>query len=389
MNILLVSRGVPSKQDPQWGSFEFDQAKALAALGHNVVIASVDTRFRFYWRKPGLTIKTVLGIKTYNLFICPEAIVSLFGHFVLDQFNRRVWHIIEQELLKNEQRFDIIYSHYLRNSHRAVNYLPNINAPVVAIEHWSEVNQPTLKPYVKRLGDETYPHVAQLINVSYAARQSVLNHWGKDSVVVYNMVNPSFTYTTCHHNSSLFRFIAVGNVLPIKGYDTLIKAFAQANLPSDKWDLRIVGHGSEQHRLNALIRSLNLQNNIHLVGQKNQSEVISLLSESDVFILASRSETFGVAYIEAMACGLPVIATRCGGPEEFVNEKNGLLVPVDDVEALAAAIKHMHEHHQNYDRQEIANNCKAHFSSQAIAKQLTEIFEDVVAKYKKSNYISL
>ena len=87
-----------------------------------------------------------------------------------------------------------------------------------------------------------------------------------------------------------------------------------------------------------------------------------------------------MVYAEAMACGLPVIATPCGGPEEFVNEKNGLLVPVDDVKALAAAIQHMYEHHLDYDHQTIADDCKARFSAEVIALQLTKIFEAVINK---------
>lgn len=382
MNILLVARGVPSKQDPQWGSFEFDQAKALAALGHNVVIASVDTRFRFYWRKPGLTINTVQGIKTYNLFVCPEAIVSLFGHFVLAQFTKRVWHFLEQTLLQNEQKFDVIYSHYLRNSHRAVHYLQDIHAPIVAIEHWSEVNQPTLRPDIKKMGNDVYPKVDRLISVSHAAGDSIMRHFGKESTVVYNMVDPSFLFVPKSQKNAndKFTFIAVGSLRPLKGYDTLIEAINKLEIPRDKWQLLIIGNGTERKRLESLISRHQLQQNIHLLGQKKQSEINALLGQADIFVLASRSETFGVVYIEAMACGLPVIATRCGGPEEFVNEKNGLLVPVDDVDALAAAIQHMYEHHQDYDRQAIADECQARFSSKVIATQLTEIFEDVAAK---------
>ena len=141
----------------------------------------------------------------------------------------------------------------------------------------------------------------------------------------------------------------------------------------------IIGNGTERKRLESLISRHQLQQNIHLLGQKKQSEINALLGQADIFVLASRSETFGVVYIEAMACGLPVIATRCGGPEEFVNEKNGLLVPVDDVDALAAAIQHMYEHHQDYDRQAIADECQARFSSKVIATQLTEIFNQVIS----------
>ncbi len=381
MNILIIARGIPSKQDPQWGSFEFDQAKALKALGHQVTIASVDTRLRLYWRTIGLTRGMIDGIKTYNIFFLPGKIVRILGSSMFNRYNAWLWHKIEKVLLKDE-KFDIIYTHYLPKTHSAIRYLQHINAPIVAIEHWSEVNQSTLRPHVKKMGDEAYPKVDRLITVSYAARKSIMHHFAIDSTVVYNMVDSSFRYDVklLKKNNDKFIFTAVGNLLPIKGYDTLIHACAKVAIPRNKWELRIAGHGKSKSYMSSLITKYGLQENITLVGQKDKAGIVDLLNQSDAFVLASRSETFGVVYIEAMACGLPIIATRCGGPEEFVNEKNGLLVPVDDVDALATAIKYMYEHYPNYNRQAIADDCKARFSSEVIAKQLTEIFEDVIAK---------
>ena len=62
MFIALISRGVPSKRDPQWGCFEKDQAEALVAVGHKVAVISVDSRFRLYWRKPGISHYRLNGI---------------------------------------------------------------------------------------------------------------------------------------------------------------------------------------------------------------------------------------------------------------------------------------------------------------------------------------
>ena len=78
MFIALISRGVPSKRDPQWGCFEKDQAEALAATGHKVVVISVDTRFRFYWRKLGISHYYTNGIHYYDCFIVPGVIIRKF-----------------------------------------------------------------------------------------------------------------------------------------------------------------------------------------------------------------------------------------------------------------------------------------------------------------------
>ena len=94
--------------------------------------------------------------------------------------------------------------------------------------------------------------------------------------------------------------------------------------------------------------------------------------------MPSKTETFGVACIEALSQGLPAIATKCGGPEEFINDNNGILVPVDDVDALAESMTKMHATYECYDRTAIAEECLCKFSPSVIAKQLTSIFEEVV-----------
>ena len=74
----------------------------------------------------------------------------------------------------------------------------------------------------------------------------------------------------------------------------------------------------------------------------------------DAFVLASRAETFGVVYVEAMAAGLPVIATACGGPEDFVSEENGILIPADNEEKLTEALIEMYHMAHKYDKQAIS-----------------------------------
>ena len=126
-----------------------------------------------------------------------------------------------------------------------------------------------------------------------------------------------------------------------------------------------------------MIDSAGLTARITLMGLKSQQEIQNLISESDVFVLASRKETFGVVYIEAMAKGLPVIATPCGGPEEFVNHENGLLVPCNRVNELTDALKYMHKNINEYNRDKIRESTLKNFRKRVLLKKLkryTSIF---------------
>jgi glycosyltransferase involved in cell wall biosynthesis len=376
MNILVASRGIPSKRDPQWGSFEFDQAKALASMGHHVTVVAVDTRFRFYWRKIGLTARVQDGIQTYNLFYCPAAVLGLLGRRFRESVIRWQWNKLARIVAEEKHPVDIIYAHYLFNAYYAVQCFQEFNAPVVGMEHWSELNREPMKRNVIRMAEYTYPRLAHLLAVSEPLKARIKEKFGIQATVVHNMIGKDYRYAP-DKQPRPFTFISVGSLRKMKGFDSLLNAFAQTRLPKDKWRLTIVGDGSEAPHLRRLIHSLQLQENVMLVGQKNAKEINALLNRSDVFVLASRSETFGVVYIEAMSCGLPVIATECGGPADFVTKQNGLLVPVDDVKGLTHCLEHMYTHYQEYDRQAIAKDCQARFSAEVIARQLTDIFEHI------------
>lgn len=140
----------------------------------------------------------------------------------------------------------------------------------------------------------------------------------------------------------------VKTLAPKYGIDTLLRAFARlceivdaSHEPARALCLRIVGDGPQLGELQALARSLGITQQVEFAGAVRHEEVVRWLQGFDVFVAASRldSESFGVAVIEASACGLPVIVTQVGGLPEVVSEgHSGLIVPKEDVEALAQAM---------------------------------------------------
>jgi glycosyltransferase involved in cell wall biosynthesis len=151
------------------------------------------------------------------------------------------------------------------------------------------------------------------------------------------------------------RFISVGSLVGLKGFDLIINALSMSKSLA-KCMLSIIGSGPEEANLHRLIEANGLQDKVHLLGQKTSDEVSAQIAASDCFILLSRRETFGIVYIEAMAKGKPVIATICGGPEGFVNDTNGILIPTDDVEAAAKAIDYMVENLDKYESTQVSNH---------------------------------
>lgn len=140
------------------------------------------------------------------------------------------------------------------------------------------------------------------------------------------------------HNYTSKNIIAVGRLSEAKGFDMLIKAFSIVNKEKRDWTLKIVGDGPEKMNLIKIIEKYNLKDNVFLVGPSNNVKDHYL--ESSIFISSSRWEGFGLVVIEAMECGLPVIAFENSGPKEIIDKDgvNGILVNKNDINKLAENI---------------------------------------------------
>lgn len=380
MKILIIANGYPNKHDSQWGCFEKDQAVALQNLGHEIAMLYVDRRFRTYWRKIGLTHFIDNGIAVFGIFLCPALSLGKIFPKLYCRWISLMQGIVFKCVLKHWGKPDIIYAHYLYNIAFATELKEKYDIPLVGIEHWSELTNNKLRPLLRFWGETAYGKADKILAVSESLRSHIKRHFGKDSTVVYDMLGQEFVSGPIlkHSLNGSFTFIAVGSLVQRKGYDLLIEAFRQSGLSQAGCKVVIVGAGQEYDNLKSQIQRANLQDNVTLVGRKSKEEIISILAKSHAFVLSSRSETFGVACIEALSQGLPCIATACGGPEEFVNKSNGLLIPTNDVAGLAAAMKTIYMNYSHYDCASIAADTRRRFGPQTIASQLTEIFEDVI-----------
>jgi glycogen synthase len=162
-----------------------------------------------------------------------------------------------------------------------------------------------------------------------------------DAIVIPNGVNPDDFASVQKQKSEQPYVLAVGRLVDQKGFDVLIDALASE--AATELDLVIAGEGQARKDLTERADELGISERVRFVGSVGRSALGNLLASADVFALPSRGEPFGIALLEAMAAGVPAVATRAGGVTEFAEDGvNALLVERDHPGALARAIDQLH-----------------------------------------------
>ncbi len=385
MLTFILSRGIPTEQYPTNGVFEFDQACALQEAGCQVVFLALDLRsarrvrrwgFQSFSRN-GVAVR-VLSVPLGNL---PKKIFYPIGSWALQKLYARA--------VKEFGKPNVLHAHFTDYGYLAAKLKETEQVPLVLTEHSSLVNQDKLPSDIEQAAKLAFTRADKLIAVSPALAEKMREHSHRSVLWIPDMVDTElFAYTDEHEQmrslweeteleGGEFSFLSCGNLRKVKRMDVLIQAFARAFRDCPKVHLTICGQGEEEGNLRKLIYDLKMENRIELAGIRPREEIAQRLQQADCFVLASVSETFGVSYLEALSCGVPVIATRCGGPECFVNEHNGLMVEPDDVEGLASAMLTMYCNGGSYNRAAIAQEVRNHYSSQAVAARLMEQYEQL------------
>jgi glycosyltransferase involved in cell wall biosynthesis len=162
-----------------------------------------------------------------------------------------------------------------------------------------------------------------------------------------------------------------------KGIDDLLQGIAIAVLEEPDIFFTIAGAGPLKYYKN-LASSLGISKHIKWLGPVTREVAIQNFNQSDAFIMLSHFDTFGMVYVEALAMGKPIIATRCGGPEEMVIEINGLLVDIGDISAISSAIVQMSRTYFKYDALAIRADFMARFSRTKIINDIVKCYQEIL-----------
>lgn len=230
-------------------------------------------------------------------------------------------------------------------------HLSKFGVPYVITLHGTDLMGFRKEPRFKEMVIEGARGAYSLIAISkqVAAEARELLHVGEDKIaLIHNGFDDKLFYPRNITRSEVLNKYGltdtpkhlvsfVGKLAYFKGVDVLIRAAQIYEKNVDGVLTLIVGQGQLREELETLVKDLGVKG-VRFLGHKNQNEVAEIYSVADVSVVPSREEPFGLVAIEAMACGTPVVATRGGGLVDFVNDKVGRLVNIDDCKQLADGI---------------------------------------------------
>lgn len=373
MYALVVGRAYPDKKTGMLGIFEFEQAVALNKHGLKSVYAFCDTR-------------SIKSLRVLNYVHFDQENVPVYGyHFPIGGFPRKVFDSLKTSIFKrllnkviNEQgKPDIIHVHFpLINLNEQIwDLIKGLKVPIIVTEHWSKVQLKVIEPYRIELLKKIVHESDSFNCVGEKLKQSVieLTNTTKNIQVIPNMVNPIFSYEE-QPPKNKFEFIAIGRLVETKRFGLLIDAFSKAFPDNNNVYLNIVGDGPLYKKLKEQIENIGMNDRIFMHGYLQREKTADLLKKSDAFVSASVIETFGVPFIEAMACGKPVIGIKDSSIETYINESNGELFEQDNIKELINSLVKLYKNKQNYDAKKISKAANYLFSETAVIKKLLKIY---------------
>jgi N-acetyl-alpha-D-glucosaminyl L-malate synthase BshA len=347
----------------------------LAERGHEVHIVSYATPFRLQGFHPNMYMHEV-GFATYPLLKYPPYALALATKLV--------------DLAESFQ-IELIHAHYAiphaTSAYLAKQIMKSQGIKTVTTLHGTDITLVGADASFQKIIKFAIEESDGVTAVSQYLKQRTIEEFGihREIRVINNFIDPG--RPAASQNVSLRENFApsgekilmhASNFRPVKRTGDVVRVFAQVQelVPSQ---LILIGEGPEIRMTQQLVSELNLSDRVHFLGEQDHLE--TLFSCADLFLLPSEQESFGLTALEAMNCGVPVIATDIGGlPELITHGETGYLFPIGETGKMAeaaVALLRDHEHHRRFGRK-ARDRAVEDFKASQIIPQYEAYYEEVL-----------
>lgn len=379
-HVLIIPSGYPTAHSPVRGSFYRNQAYALHKAGWKVGVVYPDLR-----SLQQITLKAVIESHFQISYQVDHGVTTCLMHgWNLGIVRFRPMLFLAQAIylanayISKFGRPDIIHAHSICGGIAANAISKRLGIPYVITEHSTDFARGLIEDWQVKDIKSAYNNSSSVVAVSNPLAKIIQPYVDKPVKVIPNLINVDFFSLPEKPRTAVrFNFLALALLTPKKGLDVLIRSFAEAFREIENVFLEIGGDGPQRAELEELARDQKIASKVKFLGLLNPHEVREAMWRSNAFVLSSYVETFGVVCIEAMSTGLPVIATRCGGPEDFIDKNVGQVIEPGDTSSLASAMRIMVTNSNYYNYNEIRKYTVSRFSERAVANNLIELYEAV------------
>ena len=385
MRVLVLSHLYPNSTSRIYGSFVHNQVRFLEKHCQIDVIAPVPWfplpgfgRWSEYRHIPRIQVLDGIRVRHPRRLALPHRLLFT-----------RLWRFHLRALLASvEDVPDLIHAHCAYPDGRAaVEYGARTGRPVVITVHGSDIKiLPRLNPRWRQLTADALTRAAAVIAVSEDLRSEVVGLGVPADRVrcIPNGVDCRLFSGTDSRRTGTggWRLLYVGRFAEAKGLRVLLDALARVRLHRSDVSLLLIGGDPSTGTAEPFlpqVRALGLSEHVAFEDAVPWEELPRRMADADLFVLPSFSEGLTTSLIEALASGLPVVVTRCGGPEEVVDDSVGRVVAVGDPEDLSTGILAAIQDYDTFDRQAIRRRAQERYDYRHVARQIHALHEAVLA----------
>ena len=381
---------LPSWHFPQGGGFVRSQAQILKEKGLIVdVLENASLAIT--------TDKTKYFTLPYKAFLIEEDNLKFFRHYFrnlpkLPKINAERWIKSTVNLFeKYQKKFgkpDIIHAHSaIWGGYVAYLIKEKYNIPYIITEHRARFSQSCdyanslFENWYTPLLEKAFSEASAIVPVADIIRPKIETFLTKKVPIcsISNVLDTDYFYYREREITEKIKFVACNGFYFYKAYDILIPAFDAACDKNPNIEITIAGENFEQPEFRDILwKNVRNKDKFYFAGKLTAEGIRSELWKANVFIVPSRSESQSIATLEALSTGLPIVATSTI-PKIMTTAENSLVVPVENIEAMTAAILEMSDNFHKYDGKSISEHIKSIAGKEAFAKAIIEIYRQVIS----------
>lgn len=348
MKVLVIPSWYPNGTDKLMGIYHKEYAYALTKMGIDVDMLYVyrqrlSNPFKYlFMKKREIDIEETYKVYKILMLDVEKLNIKLFVRNYINKLDK-----LYNEYIKENGKPDILHAEVTFPAGYAVCLLgKKYNIPVVVTEHSSNFMkffEGKYERYGKYVLDNSkYTTVSDLMRKQIKDLKS-------DVCLIPNLVDTESFKSKKENNGNTLNLVTVSAFRVGKGIEYLIEALSILVKKNMNVHLNIIGDGYLMNNYKDIAKEFNMEKYITFYGQKTKKEIIDILPKNDIFVIPSTYESFCIPGVEALASGLPIVSTKCYGPEEYIDSECGEFCEIKNPVSLSNAIIKVYKKLDKYD----------------------------------------